>query len=160
MMPFSMTVFHGKVINMVLPCRSKQSKHIILTTTLRGMFNDCVPCTVLVFHFILSNFIDHMFLVHQNNSASFQRVFPSRIFLISTFLYPQPSVHKIVLKPSNYISILLYLIKARTSITQSKKEYAYNQSSARTSAVLPDMGQTEKERGQSHEWALMFMLPL
>jgi hypothetical protein len=26
--------------------------------------------------------------------------------------------------------------------------------------VLPDMGQTEKERGESHEWALMFMLPV
>ena len=24
--------------------------------------------------------------------------------------------------------------------------------------MLPDMGQTEKERGESHEWALMFML--
>ena len=24
---------------------------------------------------------------------------------------------------------------------------------------LPDMGHTEKERGQSHEWALIFMLP-
>jgi hypothetical protein len=44
--------------------------------------------------------------------------------------------------------------------TQSKKEYAYNQSYARPGAVLPDMGQTEKERGESHEWALMFMLPV
>ena len=26
--------------------------------------------------------------------------------------------------------------------------------------MLPDMGQTEKERGESHEWALMFMLPV
>ena len=43
---------------------------------------------------------------------------------------------------------------------QNKKEYAYNQSYARTSAVLPDMGQMEKERGESHEWALMFMLPV
>ena len=43
---------------------------------------------------------------------------------------------------------------------QNKKEYAYNQSSARTSVVLPDMVQTEKEGGQSHEWALMFMLPV
>ena len=43
---------------------------------------------------------------------------------------------------------------------QNKKEYGYNQSHARTSAVLPDMGQTEKERGESHEWALMFMLPI
>ena len=34
---------------------------------------------------------------------------------------------------------------------QNKKEYAYCQSYARTSAVLPDMGQTEKERGESHE---------
>ena len=41
---------------------------------------------------------------------------------------------------------------------QNKKEYAYNQSYARTSAVLPDMGQKEKERGESHEWALMFMM--
>ena len=40
------------------------------------------------------------------------------------------------------------------------KEYAYNQSHARTSAALPDLGQTEKERGESHEWALMFMLPV
>ena len=36
--------------------------------------------------------------------------------------------------------------------TQIKKEYAYNQSYASTSTVLPDMGQTEKERGESHEW--------
>ena len=36
---------------------------------------------------------------------------------------------------------------------RNKKEYAYCQSDARTSAVLPDMGQTEKERGESHEWA-------
>jgi hypothetical protein len=43
--------------------------------------------------------------------------------------------------------------------TQNKKKYAYNQSYARTSAVLPDMGQTEKEREESHEWALMYMLP-
>jgi hypothetical protein len=35
---------------------------------------------------------------------------------------------------------------------QNKKEYAYCQSYARTSAVLPDMGQTEKERGESREW--------
>ena len=27
-------------------------------------------------------------------------------------------------------------------------------------AVLPDMGQMEKERPESHEWALMFMLPV
>ena len=44
--------------------------------------------------------------------------------------------------------------------TQNKKEHAYNQSYARTSAVLPDMGQMEKGRGESHEWALMFMLPV
>ena len=44
--------------------------------------------------------------------------------------------------------------------TENKKEYAYNQSYARTSAVLPYMGQTEKKRGESHEWALMFMLPV
>ena len=25
--------------------------------------------------------------------------------------------------------------------------------------MLPDMGHTEKERGESHEWALRFMLP-
>ena len=37
---------------------------------------------------------------------------------------------------------------------QNKKEYAYCQSYARTSAMLPDMGQTEKERGDSHEWAV------
>ena len=43
---------------------------------------------------------------------------------------------------------------------QNKKEYAYNQSYARTCAVLPDMGQMEKKRGESHEWALMFMLPV
>jgi hypothetical protein len=42
---------------------------------------------------------------------------------------------------------------------RNKKEYAFCQSYARTSAVLPDMGQTEKERGESHEWALKFMLP-
>ena len=41
---------------------------------------------------------------------------------------------------------------------QNKKEYGYCQSYARTNAVLPDMGQTEKERRQSHEWALKFML--
>ena len=35
-----------------------------------------------------------------------------------------------------------------------------NKSYARTSAVLPDMGQTEKKRGESHEWALKFMLPV
>ena len=46
------------------------------------------------------------------------------------------------------------------SLMQNKKEYAYNQSYARTSAVLPDMGQTGKERGESLEWALMFMLPI
>ena len=44
--------------------------------------------------------------------------------------------------------------------TQNKKEYTYNQSYARTSAMLLDMGQTEKEREESHEWALMFMLPV
>ena len=44
--------------------------------------------------------------------------------------------------------------------TQDKKEYTFNQSYARTTAVLPDMGQTEKERGESHEWALTFMLPV
>jgi hypothetical protein len=44
--------------------------------------------------------------------------------------------------------------------TQNKKKYALNQSYERTSAVLPDMGQMEKERGESHEWALMFMLPV
>ena len=33
--------------------------------------------------------------------------------------------------------------------TQNKKEYADNQSYARRSAVLPDMGQTEKERRES-----------
>ena len=27
---------------------------------------------------------------------------------------------------------------------------------ARTSAVLPDMAQTEKERGESHEWAHVY----
>ena len=43
---------------------------------------------------------------------------------------------------------------------KKKKEYAYNQSYVRTSAVLPDMGQTEKERGESHEWTLMFKLPV
>ena len=45
---------------------------------------------------------------------------------------------------------------------QNKKEYAYNQSYARTCAVLPDMGQLEKERerGESHGSALMFMLPV
>jgi hypothetical protein len=37
---------------------------------------------------------------------------------------------------------------------QNKKEYAYCQSYARTTAVLPDMGQTEKERGESQEWAM------
>ena len=42
--------------------------------------------------------------------------------------------------------------------TQNKKEYAYNQSYARKSAVLPHMGQTEKERGESDEWALTFIL--
>jgi hypothetical protein len=38
-------------------------------------------------------------------------------------------------------------------------EYAYNQSYARTSAVLPDMG-ADGERVESHEWPLMFMLPI
>jgi hypothetical protein len=45
-------------------------------------------------------------------------------------------------------------------LMQNKKEYAYYQSYARTSAVLPDMGQMEKERGQSLEWALKCMLPI
>ena len=49
---------------------------------------------------------------------------------------------------------------SRLEGTQNKKEYAYNQSYARTCAALPDMEQTEKERGESHEWALMFMLPV
>ena len=44
--------------------------------------------------------------------------------------------------------------------TQNKKEYSYNQSHARTSAMLSEMGQAEKERRESHEWALMFMLPV
>ena len=43
---------------------------------------------------------------------------------------------------------------------QYKKEYAYCQSYARISAVFPDMGQTEKERGESYEWALNFILPV
>ena len=43
---------------------------------------------------------------------------------------------------------------------QNKKEYSYNQSYASTSAVLPDMGQTEKEKGESHEWTLIFILPV
>jgi hypothetical protein len=34
---------------------------------------------------------------------------------------------------------------------QNKKKYAYCQSHATTSAVLPDMGQTEKERGGAVE---------
>ena len=42
---------------------------------------------------------------------------------------------------------------------RNKKEYAYNQYYARTSAVLPDMGQREKER-ESHELAIKFMLPV
>jgi len=33
---------------------------------------------------------------------------------------------------------------------QNKKEYAHCQSYARTSAVLPDMEQTEKEREYNH----------
>ena len=33
-------------------------------------------------------------------------------------------------------------------------EYAYCQSYARTSAAMPDMRQTEKERGESHEGAV------
>ena len=33
---------------------------------------------------------------------------------------------------------------------EKKKEYAYNQSYARTSAVLPEMRQTEKEREENH----------
>ena len=41
---------------------------------------------------------------------------------------------------------------------QNMKEYAYNQSYARTSAVLPDGA--DGERGESHEWTLMFMLPV
>ena len=44
--------------------------------------------------------------------------------------------------------------------TQNKKEYAYNQSYARISAMLPDMGKTGKERGESHERALMFIHPV
>ena len=39
---------------------------------------------------------------------------------------------------------------------QNKKEYAYCQSYAMTSAALPDIGRTEKEIGQSHEWVLKF----
>ena len=42
---------------------------------------------------------------------------------------------------------------------QNKKEYAYCQSYARTSE-MPDLGQKEKERGESHEWALKFVLPV
>ena len=34
--------------------------------------------------------------------------------------------------------------------TQNKKEYAYNQSYARRTVVLPDMGQKEKEREENH----------
>ena len=49
---------------------------------------------------------------------------------------------------------------ASVTSVANDKEYAYNQSYTRTSAVLSDMGQTEKERGESHEWALMFMLPV
>ena len=45
-------------------------------------------------------------------------------------------------------------------LMRNKKEYDYCQSYARTSAVLPNMNQTEKERGESHEWALKFMLPI
>ena len=37
---------------------------------------------------------------------------------------------------------------------QNRKEYAYNQSSARRNAVLPEMEQTDKERGESHVYAL------
>ena len=43
---------------------------------------------------------------------------------------------------------------------QNKKEYAFNQSYARRRLVFPDLGQTEKKRGESHEWALMFILPV
>ena len=43
---------------------------------------------------------------------------------------------------------------------QNEKEYAYNKSYARTNEVLPGIGQTEEESEESHEWALMFMLPV
>ena len=54
---------------------------------------------------------------------------------------------------TSYTAIIIPLYE-----TQNKKEYAYNQSCARRSAVFLDIGQTEKERAESHEWTLMFML--
>ena len=35
-----------------------------------------------------------------------------------------------------------------------RRNNVYNQSDTRTNAVLPYIGQTEKERGESHEWSV------
>ena len=50
------------------------------------------------------------------------------------------------------------MLTSRLQGMQIKKEYAYNQSYARASAMLSDMGQMQKERGESHEWALINFL--
>ena len=77
-------------------------------------------------------------------------------------------------RPLNYVCVSTLTVASKSLVkwrlnekrtkelqgAQNKKEYAYNQSSERRNAVLPDMGQMEKERGKSHEWVLMFMLPV
>ena len=71
-----------------------------------------------------------------------------------------------LISPTDVVRIYVVILKMFRSTnavlkgTQNKKEYAYNQSYARKSEVLPDMGRTDKERGESHAWALMFMLPV
>ena len=78
---------------------------------------------------------------------------PSALFKSTWHGYRAFITHTVTTQGSRFSLMELYLM-------QNKKEYACCQSYARTSAVLPDMGQTEKERGESHEWTLMFMLPV
>ena len=73
------------------------------------------------------------------------------IFLVTPALWPPVSswfkiTHLCTGDSSPIMLQLLYRMRY-------KKEYAYYQSYARTRVVLPGMGQTEKERGESHEWA-------
>ena len=64
-------------------------------------------------------------------------VFLVRYLLFKLFFYK----FSYIMKVKSFLQVIcsLYLM-------QNKKEYAYSQSYARTSAMLPDMGQTEKER--------------
>ena len=62
---------------------------------------------------------------------------------------------------TNGTSVFLLIVSVLKFVyVKVRREYAYNQSYAMPSAVLPDMGQAEKERGESHEWGLMIMLPV